>query len=136
MAKVHGKGVVYTLDGESLSQYGTSITFTQTADSHDVTTFGATAHAYQAGLTDGTASLEGIYDDTGSTGPAAVLEPLVGEAAVELVYRPAGTGSGKAERTVQVIVTSFEESAPVADMITWTAELQFAGPVDPTAQAA
>ncbi len=135
MAFVHGKGTVVTIDGDDLSTYGVSITFTRTADSHDVTTFGKNSKVYQSGLKDGTASIEGIYDNTALTGPGAALRPLIGGAAVVLKYRPEGTGAGKPEAEVDVIVTSYEESSPVADMIKWTAELQLSDDIDDTAQS-
>lgn len=136
MAFVHGKGVVHTIDGDDLSAYSNSVEFTRTADSHDVTTFGKNSKVYQSGLKDGTAEISGIYDSTGSTGPGAVLRPLVGGAAVTLVYRPEGTGSGKPEAEVDVIVTEYSETAPVADMITWSASLQLSDDIDDTAQSA
>ena len=54
---------------------------------------------------------------------------------MSLVYRPEGTGSGKPEAEVDVLVSSYEESAPVADMITFTAELQGSDDIDDTAQS-
>lgn len=137
MAFIHGRGQVVTIDGDALTGFSNSVTFSRTIDSHDVTCFGATGHAYQGGLTDGTASLEGVYDSTVGTGPGAILKALMaGGVAVPLVWRPEGTGSSKEEAEVDVLVTSFEQSAPVADMITWTAECQFSGTIDDTAQSA
>lgn len=135
MTFVHGKGTAVTIDGDSMSAYSNSVTFTRTADTHDVTTFGKNSKVYQAGLKDGTATIEGIYDSTAASGPGAVFRPLVGGLAVTLVYRPEGTGTGKPEAEVDVLVSSYEESAPVADMITWTAELQLSDDIDDTAQS-
>ena len=136
MAFVHGKGTVVTLDGDALSAFSTNVQFNRSADSHDVTTFGKTSKVYQSGLKDGTATIQGIYDNTTMTGPGAVLRPLVGGAAVTLVYQPEGVGSGKPEAEVDVIVTAYEETAPVADMITFSATLQFSDDIDDTAQSA
>jgi hypothetical protein len=136
MAFIHGRVTFVSIDADDLSTYGTSVEFNRSADSHDVTTFGNTAHRKQSGLMDGGATINGIYDSTASTGPQAVLGPLVGGAAVELIYRPEGTGSSLPERTVDVIVTAYNESSPVADMVTWTAEVEFDGAVDLTAQSA
>ncbi len=136
MAFVHGKGTVTTIDGDDLSVYSNTVTFTRTADTHDVTTFGKTAKVYAPGLTDSTATIEGFYDSTAMTGPGAILRPLVGAAAVPLAYRPEGTGASKPEAEVDVLVTSYEESAPVNDMITFTVELQGSDAIDDTAQSA
>ena len=48
---------------------------------------------------------------------------------------PEGTGSGKAQTSVGVLVKTFNESSPVADNVTWTSELQMTGPIDETDQA-
>lgn len=135
MSFVHGKGTAVSLDGDDLSVYANSVSFGRSADSHEVTTFGKNSKVYQSGLKDGTASIEGIYDNTASTGPGAVLRPLVGGAAVELIYKPEGAGTGKPVATVDVIVTAYDETAPVADMITWSAELQLSDDIADTVSA-
>jgi hypothetical protein len=132
---IHGKGTVATLDGDDLSAFGTSVEFNRSADSHDVTTFGNDSHRKQGGLFDGTATLNGIYDNTASTGPQAVISPLLGTV-VALVYQPEGAGASLPQRTVDVLVTTYNESSPVADMVTWTCEVEFDGDVDLTAQSA
>lgn len=134
MSFVAAKGVVVNIDGDDLSTYSNSVTFTRTADALDVTTFGHSAKVYIAGLTDGTGSIEGIYDSTASTGPGAVLRPLVGADAVTLLYKPEGTGTGKPLATVDVVVTSYEESAAVAETIGWTCEFQMSDAIADTTQ--
>jgi hypothetical protein len=133
MAFVHGKDAVVTLDGDDLSAFTKKVEFEQEADSHDVTCFGKDSKVYAAGLKDGKATLEGTYDSTAS-GPAAVVRPLIGTV-VELLYKPAGTGTGKVLHTVDVVVTGFKESTPVDDMVTWTADLQLSDDVATTTQA-
>lgn len=133
MAFIHGKGTVHTLNAVDLSAFATEVDWTQTADKHDVTTFGAAAHAYQGGLLDGTATIKGIYD-TGTTGPGKTIRPLIGTV-VTLVYEPEGVLTGKPVHTVSVLVTSFAETAPVADMIKWTCQVQFSGAVADTTHA-
>jgi hypothetical protein len=135
VANVHGKVTFVSLDADDLSGFGTAMEFTRSADSHDVTTFGNDSHRKQGGLFDGTAKLSGIYDNTASTGPQAVIGPLLGTV-VELIYRPEGTGSGLPERTVSVLVQQYQESSPVADMVTWTVDVEFDGDVDLSAQSA
>ena len=54
---------------------------------------------------------------------------------VELIYRPEGAGTGKPEKTVDVLVMGYKESTPVDDMITWTADLQLSGDVVKSTQA-
>lgn len=135
MAKVHGKGTAISLGGDDLSAFGTSVSWSREADTHDVTTFGKNSKVYQGGLKDGTATLEGIYDSTATTGPAAVIEALIGTT-TEFVYQPEGLGSGKPTKTVDVVVSSYEETAPVAEMITFSCELQMSDDVAITSQSA
>ena len=127
MSKVHGKGLVVLINSVDLSTHSNNVEFTRTGDSHDVTTFGKNAHVKQGGLLDGTATISGIYDDT-ATGPRAVIEPLIGTV-VPLVHRPEGTGVGKPMDTVSVLVTSYQETSAVADMIMWSAEVEFSDDV-------
>lgn len=134
MPKVHGKVTFVSLDGDDLSTYSNTVEFTRKADSHDVTTFGNNSHRKAGGLFDGDASVGGFYDSTAGVGPQAVIGPLIGTV-VELVYRPEGTGTARPARTVDVLVTEYVETSPVADMVTWSVSLEFDGDVDLTAQA-
>lgn len=130
---IHGKDTFISLDGDDLSEATNASELGLTADTHDVTTYGKGAHVYQGGLTDGTAKMSGIYE-SGSAGPKAIIQPLVGQT-VELIRRPEGTGSGKPQDKVDVVVKGYTESSPVADMVTWTADLQCSDTVDSTPQA-
>lgn len=134
MAFTHGKNTYVSLDGDDLSTYSNNVEFNRTADSHDVTTFGKNSHVYNGGLLDGEATIAGIYDNTAGTGPRAVIEPLIGTV-VPLVHRPEGTGAGKPEDTVDVLVKTYDETSPVADMVTFSVELQFSDDVVTAAQA-
>lgn len=135
MAKVHSRNTKITLDGDDISQYCTQSDLKRTADSHDVTTYGKNAHVYEGGLFDGTSSISGIYDNTALTGPRAILRPLLGQV-VELIRQPEGAGSGKPQDKVDVLVGEYTETAPVADMVTWSLSLQLSDEVDSTAQPA
>ncbi len=135
MAKVHGRSTFVSLDGEDLSQYATNSQLEITGDSHDVTTYGKGAHVFSGGLMNGTATISGIYDSTALPGPRAVLRPLIGTV-VELIHRPEGTGSGKPQDKVDVLVTRYTQTPPVADMVTWAVDLQFSDDVDDTPQSA
>jgi hypothetical protein len=135
VAFVHGKNTYISIDGEDISAYCTQSDFTRSSDSHDVTTYGKNAHVKQGGLLDGSASISGIYDNTAATGPRAVLEPMIGTV-VELIRRPEGTGVGKPQDTVDVLVAEYVESSPVADMVTWTLSLELSDDVNSAAQPA
>jgi hypothetical protein len=140
MAFRHGKDTFVSINGSNYSPYSNSTAFGDTADAHDVTCYGASRKAYQSGLGDGTITVGGVFDDS-AAGPRAIFKPIKAQqqagtlGAVEFIFRPAGTGSGKEQSIVNVIITAFNESSPVADNITWTAELQMSGALDETDQA-
>lgn len=133
MAFVHGKDTYISLNAVDLSAFTNTSELGRTADSHDVTTYGKSSHVYVGGLLDGKASMGGIYDN-GATGPRDVIEPLIGTN-VTLVRRPEGTGSGKPQDSVSVLVMGYVETNPVADMVTWSAELQLSDEITSTNQA-
>lgn len=132
MGFVHGKTAYVAVNGSNLSAFTNSVEMKGSADSHDTTTFGKTAHTFAGGLKNGTVSLKGIYDD-GASGPRAILQPLLGTVAT-LVYRPEGTGTAKPENSASGVVTAYEESTAVADMVMWSAELQLSDVVVTTSQ--
>lgn len=133
MAFIHGKGSVVTIGGSDLSVYGASVEWARKADVHDITTFGKDAHVKQGGLLDGTAKVEGIYDNSATVGPRAVLNPKLGTTVV-MVWRPEGTGTGKPNDSVNVVVGGYTESSPVADMVKWTLDLELSDVVTTTTQ--
>lgn len=123
MTFVHGKNTYVSLNGDDLSAFTNNTEYAGEAETHETTTYGKNSKTYQGGLKDGTATISGIYDD-GIAGPRAIIKPLLGTT-VEFIYRPEGTGAGKPQDTVDVVVQSYEETAPVGDMIAWSAEVQF-----------
>jgi hypothetical protein len=133
MSRVHGSNTVLLVDGNDLTAFTSDSEIDRKADFHDVTPYGATAHIKDGGLEDGSGTMSGtFYDD--ATGPRAVLEPLTGTK-VTLVRRPAGTGTGKPQDSVDVVITGYKETAPSAGMISWVATFELADAVDATAQA-
>ena len=125
MGFIHGKNGKFTLNSVDLSTFMNSIKFSRKADSHDVTTYGKSSHVFQAGLKDATIDIEGVYDD-GTTGPGATLRPLVGGASQAFEYDPEGATTGNPKVTGNCIVLGYDETVPVAGMITWAASLQVA----------
>lgn len=135
MAFVHGRNTVVKLNNVDLSAFTNSTSFGDETDTHDTTTYGRDRKTYAGGLGDGTITIGGTHDN-GVSGPRATIKPLkAAGAAVPFVFRPDGTGSGKQQSTVNVIISSYNESAPVADMIAWTCEMQMTGALDETNQS-
>lgn len=135
MAFAHGKDAVVTLNSVDLSEYVNNVEFERSADMHDVTCLGASGHTYASGLTDGSVKLSGIYDSSGTSTPEATIRALIGGAEVTLLWQPAGVGVGKPQDSCTVLVESYNETAPVADMVKWEAELKISGPVVTTNQS-
>lgn len=129
----HSKNTIITVDSDDLSAYTNASDIETTADSHDTTTYGAAAHRYEGGLFDGTFKMSGFYEN-GTSGPAAVLKPLLGTT-IAVVRKVEGTGSGKPSEAFDALLTKYAESAPVADYITWSAEFQLCTVVTTTTQS-
>jgi hypothetical protein len=134
MAFVHGKNTVVKLAAKDLSAYANASELARTADSHDVTTYGKNDHVFSGGLGNATASISGIYDTTAVTGPRAAIVPMIGTV-VTFIRQPEGTGTGKPQDSVSVLVTGYTETNPVADMVTWSVSLQCSDAVNTTAQS-
>lgn len=131
--KAHGRHTFISLDGQEV-KCNTS-TLERTRDKHDTTLYGADAHDYDPGLADGTSTLAGVYEK-GATGAPTVLKDLhaSGEK-VPMIRRPEGTGAGLPEETATAFVEKYTESAPVADMVSWSCDLQLTSVITDGTQA-
>lgn len=134
MAFIHGKTTVIKVATKDISAYCKTSTLEVDADVHDVTGYGATAHAKQGGLLDGSFTVSGTYDNTAVTGPRAVLLPLLGAAAAAIIRQPEGTGTGKAQDSFSAVLKKYTETNPADDMVTWSADFEVSGPITTTAQ--
>lgn len=134
MAFVHGKNTVISVATADLSTYTDSSELERSGDSHDVTTYGNSAHRKAGGLLDGSFKMSGTYDNTAVVGPRGKLEPLIGTV-VAISRKPDGTGAGKAQDAFSALLTKFVETSPVADMVKWSAEFEIDGDVDSTVQS-
>lgn len=124
MGNIHGRLTVVKVGGVDISTFTDTTEFNDGIDTHDTTTYGAARKRYDSGLGDGTISIGGTHSNE-IDNPRATLKPMMAAGlAVEFVYRPNGTGAGKPQSIVDVIVKSYKDSSPVANMTKWTAELQ------------
>ena len=122
MAFTHSKDTFISLGGNDISAFCNTSNLERSATSHDVTTYGKDAKVKQGGLLDGTSSISGWYDNT-AAGPHDVIQPMTGTV-VEMIRRPEGTGSGLPQQTVDVLVQSYTETAPIDDIVAWSASLE------------
>jgi hypothetical protein len=128
MAVGHGKDAYLSIDGDNLTTYLNSIDLTNSVDMAETSTMGLEAKTYISGLSDATLSFEGLFDDTATTGPHAVLNPLVGgETAVAFEYGPQGNGAGEQKISGVGFLSSYQVSASIGDAVAFSAEFQITG---------
>ena len=97
---------------------------------NEVTALGDSGARFVAGLEDVTMSLAGIFDDTATTGPDAVLGPLrTHTSAVDFEYGPEGSASGDFKYSGTCWVLTYELRSRVGRTVEWTAALQVEGTV-------
>lgn len=132
MSFVHGKTTSFKVATKDISPFTKTSSMEVSADSHDVTGYGSTAHRKAGGLLDGKVTAGGTYDNTTSVGPRNALYPLIGTITA-IVRLPEGTGTGKPQDAISGLLTKYTETNPVDDMVTWAAEWDVDGPVVTTA---
>lgn len=137
---LHGSRTKLSIDGEDISGWTNTSELGRSGETHNVTMYGSPeypdgrkANEYTGGNVDASFKCGGVYDRTATTG-TAMLRGLEAQK-VELVRQPEGIGTGKPTQTVDIIVTSYVETAPIADMVTWQLEAQCSGLIAETAQA-
>jgi hypothetical protein len=135
MSTVHGQFTNITIATKNISPYCKTSTYSGSADFHDTTGYQPTggARTKAGGLLDGKFTASGTYDNTASTGPRNALKPLLGTV-VACVRLPEGTGTTKPQDSFSGVLTKYEETNPVDDMISWSLEIEISGPVTTIAQ--
>lgn len=135
MAFVHGKGAAFKIDNaagtlQTLTSYVDSIDFNNSVDMAESTTMGAEAKTFVSGQSDSTFSVSGKYDSTASTGPDVILNGLVGlETTSTFEIGPEGGTTGKTKYSGECFMTAYNISAPVGDVVTFTADFQVTGAI-------
>jgi len=138
MAAIVGKNASFQIDDSTgtlrdLSANVTSVSFPASMDTADSTAFQPTggAKTYVPGLIDHTLSIDGHYDSATNLSDE-VLSSLVGYASTaSFEFAPDNTG-GQVKYTGECILTAYEVSAPVADLVTFTASMQVSGVITRT----
>jgi predicted secreted protein len=130
MAFVYGSKAVFQLGTATapgtptdISAYITSVSFPLEVGTADVTTLGATAKSYMAGLENATISIEGKFD------PAldAHLSGIRRMSNIAFVYGPAGSTANSPRYSGTCMLTSYEVETGVDDAATFSAEFQVIG---------
>ena len=127
----HGKSTVFKVDNNAgsltdISNTLTDVSFPQSVDTAETSAFGSSAKSYVVGLTDATLSISGNFDATVD----AHLAAIVGKAdSVSFEYGPEGSTSTFVKYTGEALLTSYEKSGAIGDVVTYSAEFQVTGAV-------
>lgn len=136
MAFRHGKNAIFKIDNTSaalqdISAYCDDLSLPRSIDTGETTTFGVSggSKTYVVGLNDATIKVGGKWDSALD----AIIAPTVGfDTPLNFNYGPEGSTTGRVKLTGTCILTSYEVSAPVGDVVTFSAEYQITGPVTRT----
>lgn len=130
MAVLNANNASFQITANEIGPYCNSIEFTRQNDVVDVTTFGNTGHKYTATLTDGGINIAGVWDKTATVGSYTVLSAQVGDLdGAAFIYGPEGSATGKVKYSGTAILDTYAESAPVADVVRFTATFKISGAV-------
>ena len=127
----HGKSTVFKVDNNAgsltdISNTLTDVSFPQSVDPAETSAFGSSAKSYIVGLTDSTLSISGNFDATVD----AHLAAIVGKAdSVSFEYGPEGSTAGMVKYTGEALLTSYEKSGAIGDVVTYSAEFQVTGAI-------
>jgi hypothetical protein len=127
----HGKSTVFKVDnsGGTLTDISNTLTdvgFPQTVDTAETSTFGSSAKSYVVGLTDSSLSIAGNFDATVDAHLAGILGQ---SASVSFEYGPEGSTAGFVKYTGEALLTSYEKSGAIGDVVSYSAEFQVTGAI-------
>jgi hypothetical protein len=97
---------------------------------NETTTFGVAglAKTYVRGLNDAPFSIAGFFDPTVTSGPDVVLSGLrTASTPAAFSWSPLGTATGAVKYTGNAYLTDYKISAPVANVVSFTASFQTSG---------
>lgn len=129
MATYRGRNVQVLFNAVDISGDGRSVSIEGTSDTLDTSAYGDTARTKIAGMTDGSASFEGL-DTTGDWSGA--WNELVPGALATLLIRPEGPGGTLRQISAQALVTSRSLSMPYDDLATISVSFEITGAVTET----
>lgn len=127
----HGKSAVFKVDNAAgtltdISNTLNTVSFPREAETLETTSFGSSDRTYIVGFKNGTISIDGSFDATVDTHLAAILGQ---DATVSFEYGPEGSTATYTKYTGECIMTSYETSAGVSDIVSFTASFQITGAV-------
>lgn len=123
----HGKNTVVLVNEYNLSSYFNEASTTNSIETSETTTYGVTggSKTYVTGLNDGTVSVSGLFDGDSGAVDAVLTSVLGSETDVKFtVAYDGGMTIGARCATGESIMTSYEVSSPVGDVVSTSAEFQ------------
>jgi len=127
----HGKTTNILLNGYDMSAYMNDAKASRSVDTGETTTFGASSKTYITGLADGTISLSGLFEASTSAGSDPVLSGQVADSTDDvLTIFPEGNILGRRAQLSQGLITKYEVSAAVGDVVSISADFQNDGGID------
>ncbi len=93
----------------------------------ETTVFGQSDKTWKGGLKEGAVTITGKFDAVVG-GPDAILEALIDvEDPLTIEWQPEGAGAGKPFKRVEALLNSYTATAPVGEIITFSATWQASG---------
>ena len=139
MAFKPGKSAFLALDNVAgspvdVSAYADQFSLDQPIDTSDVSVFGATAHAFIPGLTDGgQLQLSGPHDVALGTFVAALKSAqAAGSSTASIAFGPAGSVAGQIQQNAEAYISSYSVTVSVGGRVEYSASLQITGAVTNT----
>jgi predicted secreted protein len=128
---VHGKNADFEIGGTNLSDILNEASLPREIETAETTAFGGQDKTYITGLSDATVSLSGMFDATKDAAISTLITNLKSGSisSASFAYGPAGSAAGKPQFTGDALITSYELSSPVGDVVTFSLELQVTGGV-------
>lgn len=130
MAYLHGKSTAVLFGGYNLSGFLNEASVSESAETAETTAFGNNAKTYIMGLVDGTMSLSGMFDAATDAVEPVITTVLGSDTASVVSVVPGGLTLGGPSYGCNSRLTTFEVSAPVADVVSLSAEVQATGGID------
>lgn len=128
---VHGKNAQFVIGSTNISNVLNEASLPREIETAETTAFGTQDKTYITGLSDATVSLSGMFDSTADAAINTIITNLKSGsiASASFIYGPAGSAAGKPQFTGSALITSYELSSPVGDIVTFSLELQVTGAV-------
>ena len=126
MPAYRGKDVAVTFNAVDISGDGRSVSYEQSADILDDTTYGADERTKQGGLLDGSGSFEGL--DVSGNFTAAWQEIVPGASATMVIY-PEGNSSGNRSISFTAVISNRALTMPYDDLSTLSMSFEISGAV-------